>query len=327
MDMLLIPYFQAGEHPVEQQCLAALIEEHAQPIIRRVVSRKLAGLWDDVEDVCAEAQLELLLHLRRIKSAPDSSGILDFPAYVATVAASTCNSYFRRRRPGRARLKKQIAYLMREDSTFQMILSPDGRSWCASRLQRGASRISDPAIIDQLARDSEGDRNLVTAMERIFENAGGQIELETLVEIVARVWHIPPDPAQLLTAVDMDAIAAPWREEESAIDERRFAARLWDEIRQLPRRQRVALLLNLRDGRGNSVLAIFPLTGIARFGDVAGVLELSETELADAWPGLPFDDNRIAGMLGCARQQVINLRMAAKKRLSVRMRGLMIRES
>jgi hypothetical protein len=271
--------------------------------------------------------LELLLHLRRMKSGPESSAILDFQAYVAAVAASTCNSYFRRRRPGRARLKKQIGYLLREDQAFTVTVLPDGGAWCTSLIQRGTSRITDPAVLDRLARETEGDRNLVMVMTRIFEAAGGQIALDALVEIVARVWHIPPDPVRSLAVVDLDGIAAPWRDEESAIDGRRFAARLWEEIRKLPHGQRVALLLNLRDGRGNSALALFPITGVAAFPDVARVLELSETELAEAWPGLPLDDNRIAQMLGCARQQVINLRMAAKKRLSVRMRGSMMGES
>jgi len=328
MDTLLIPYFQASEDPTEQTCLAELIQEHAEPIIHGVASRRLAGLWDDVEDVCAEARLELLLHLRRMKSGPESSAILNFPAYVAAVASSTCNSYFRRRRPGRARLKKQIAYLVREDAVFQVTISPNGEVWCANApLEKGTPRIVDSAVLDRLARETEGDRNLVTVMTRVLTIAAGQIELQALVEIVARVWHIPPDAVRSSSAIDLSGIAAPWRDEESAIDGRRFAARLWEEIRKLPRAQRVALLLNLRDGRGNSALAIFPNTGIATFLELAGVLELSEASLAEAWSGLPLDDNRIATMLGCTRQQVINLRMAAKKRLSVRMRGSMMGES
>ena len=54
------------------------------------------------------------------------------------------------------------------------------------------------ALLERLAQES-GDRNLVTVMSRLFESAGGQIKVDSLVEIVARVWHIPPDPEPSLT--------------------------------------------------------------------------------------------------------------------------------
>jgi hypothetical protein len=45
---------------------------------------------------------------------------------------------------------------------------------------------------------------------------------------------------------------------------------------------------------------------------------MSEAELAGLWNDLPLDDNRIAALLACTRQQVINLRMSARKRLAKR---------
>src|SRR5262249_4806896 len=154
------------------------------------------------------------------------------------------------------------------------------------------SRVTSAAVLERIPFEIEGDRDLVTVLTRVFETSRGQIEIDALVEIVAQVWHIPPDPVKALDDVDLDGIPAPWHDTESAIDQQRFAKRLWEEIRILPRRQRVALLLNLRDGRGNSALALFPITGVAAFSDVARVLELSQQELAEAWPGLPLEDNR-----------------------------------
>ena len=40
------------------------------------------------------------------------------------------------------------------------------------------------------------------------------------------------------------------------VEKRIFLQRLWDEALQLPRQQRVALLLNLRDAEGRSCIAI-----------------------------------------------------------------------
>jgi DNA-directed RNA polymerase specialized sigma24 family protein len=314
------PFVRATEAPVEQERLGDLMMADAEPIIRRAVSRRLAGLWDDVDDVCSEARLELLLHLRRRQSDPAAASIDDFPAYVTTIATNACNHYFRRRRPGRARLRRQALYLLRQEPVFLLSQAPDGRTWCGLKASPARSRIADERALQQLAHDVEGDRNLVTVLERILDAAGGAIEFEALVKIVAQVWHIPPDPVDASAAVDMNEIPAPGLAGESAIDDRRFAERLWEEIRQLPRAQRVALLLNLRDGRGNSALSLFPVAGIAAFSDVARVLEISEADLSAIWVELPYDDNRIGRLLGCARQQVINLRMAAKKRLNTRLR-------
>lgn len=47
-------------------------------------------------------------------------------------------------------------------------------------------------------------------------------------------------------------------------------------------------------------------------GRAAPVIELSPDEFAELWHDLPLDDNTIAGRLGLARQQVINLRKSAR---------------
>ena len=312
-------FVQTTEASVEQERLGVSMAQ-AEPIIRRAVSRRLAGLWDDVEDVCSEARLELLLHLRRMQTNPAVASIEDFPAYVTAIATNACNHYFRRRRPGRARLRRQALYLLRQEAAFRLSLAPDGRAWCGLAASPARARVADERALEQLARDVEGDRNLVTVLERILEAAGGAIEFEALVKIVAQVWHIPPDPVDASAAIDLNEIPAPSLAGESAIDDRRFVERLWEEIRQLPRTQRVALLLNLRDGPGNSALSLFPVAGIAAFSEVARALEMSDAELSEIWVELPYDDNRIGHLLGCARQQVINLRMAAKKRLNTRLR-------
>lgn len=95
---------------------------------------------------------------------------------------------------------------------------------------------------------------------------------------------------------------------------------LWDEVRELPPNQRAALLLNLRDSRGNNALALLVLARIASFDEVADSLGMSAERLAELWNGLPLDDRRIGAMLGLTRQQVINLRKSARARLARRTR-------
>ncbi len=228
MDVKIEPYFRALEATSQEQCLGELTSA-AEPIIRRTVGARLAGRRQDMDDVCSEARLELLVHLRRIKSKPAAREIDDFFAYVGNLTRNTCHQYFRAR----------------------------------------------------------------------------------------RLWRVCSE--HTAADVDIETIPAPSRGAETSIDQHRYAARVWQEIRQLPRPQRVALLLNLRDGRGNSILSTFSLSGVASFAETSATFEISEARLAEIWIELPWDDNTIARFLGCSRQQVINLRMSARKRLSNRL--------
>jgi len=103
------------------------------------------------------------------------------------------------------------------------------------------------------------------------------------------------------------------------IEQRQYLEKLWREIRDLRPPQRMALLLNLRDGDGANAAALLLLAGIATFDDVAAALEMESPRFAELWPRLPINDLEIAEMLGVARQQVINLRRAARERLGRRM--------
>ena len=88
----------------------------------------------------------------------------------------------------------------------------------------------------------------------------------------------------------------------SQVERRLYLERLWSEICQLPPRQRVALLLNLRDASGRDVLSLFPLTGVAALGRIAAVLDLPMDEVAELWKELPLDDLSIARRMGITRQ-------------------------
>ena len=99
--------------------------------------------------------------------------------------------------------------------------------------------------------------------------------------------------------------------------------RLWGEIRELPPRQRAALLLNLRDDEGRGMIELWPQTGIASLAELARALDLTEAALRELWPTLPRDDQWIAARLGVTRRQVINLRKCARGRLARRLRDIL----
>ena len=150
----------------------------------------------------------------------------------------------------------------------------------------------------------------VTAVRAI----GGPVDFGVLVHVasVAAGLMEPRDGGDA-TLVPSGDIAP-----EAAIDQRRLLTRVWDEVTALPIRQRVALLLNLRDATGAGLLWLLPIAGVATIRQIARVLEFSDTEFAALWGRLPLDDATIGERLGCTRQQVINLRMAARKRLANR---------
>src|SRR5262249_43262179 len=115
-------------------------------------------------------------------------------------------------------------------------------------------------------------------------------------------------------------VADPAPSAEEALHRRTYLGRLWAEIRELPPRQRAALLLNLRDAEGRGMIGLFPLTGTATLGELAAALEMPEPRLRELWDSLPREDEWIATELGVTRRQVINLRKCARERLARRMR-------
>jgi len=94
---------------------------------------------------------------------------------------------------------------------------------------------------------------------------------------------------------------------------------LWKEICELPKQQRMALLLNLRDRGEGDALILFTFLGTTNLRQIAQVLEIQPAAFAPLWNQIPLSDNDIAARMGITRQRVINLRKSAKERLARRM--------
>ena len=116
------------------------------------------------------------------------------------------------------------------------------------------------------------------------------------------------------------------RSKEAGADEqaqmRDSMRELWLEVCKLPVPQRRALLLNLGAGgaAGRGVgMWLIPDLGIASFSVLADKLEMTREQLAEIWNDLPLPDNETGRMFGLQRQQIINLRSAARERLMRRL--------
>jgi DNA-directed RNA polymerase specialized sigma24 family protein len=106
---------------------------------------------------------------------------------------------------------------------------------------------------------------------------------------------------------------------ESSLVHRSALVEVWREIALLPPRQRIALLLGLRDETGSPIASLLILLRIATFDDLAVAVELTSGQLAAIWDQLPLPDSAIAERLDLSRQQVINLRKSARERLARRL--------
>jgi RNA polymerase sigma factor (sigma-70 family) len=287
--------------------IARILTDDARPLVRRVVSRytKSGRLLtaEDAEDVAATVDVRLVEKLRAVASDRGDS-ISDLHSYVATVAHNTVNDFLRKRFPEHARLKKRVRYLLAHDGRFAVWLTAAGP---AGGLAEWKGRED---VLDALPPSMTGAN--ADAVEEVFRSGGKPVLVDMLVTLF--------DDGSASESVPIDDAADQMVPTDERLEDREAVRVLWLEIRQLPAMQRRALLLNLRyDGELDS-LSVLLLSGIAGIGELAVALEMSERELAAIWNDLPYDDQRVAALLGVTRQQVINLRKAARARLARRLR-------
>ncbi len=167
---------------------------------------------------------------------------------------------------------------------------------------------------DTLLRRKRPEREALRARLRYLAATGRPLPPDAAAAAVARAACPRTAPE-----ADAEAVPDPTGDVVGTVARRLYLARLWEEIAGLPQAQRAALLLNLRDPAGRGVLPLLPLSGVASAPAIARVLGLPAEDLAGLWEALPLGDAAIAERLGVTRQQVINLRMTARKRLTRRM--------
>ena len=305
---------QAPDHgPAESEELGELLANRAQPIIRKVVFHRIADSRADAEDVCADAILSLIQRLQSYgNDEADQEPIEDFGKYAAAIAHHACDQYLRRKNPAIWRLRNRIRYLLEHDPKLAVWRDSQGRWLCGFLTWQGQERTEQLPLVDRSG--GTGYAELRELLFRLFHRSGGPLELATVVEAARTRPDFQAPVAE--QSADSD-IADNKPAVDSEIERRAYAAELWKEIRNLPARQRSALLLNLKNDAMNLLL----LTGIARFRELEAALDMQPKELASLWNKLPLEDTEIAQRLGGTRQQIINLRMAARKRLANRLAG------
>jgi hypothetical protein len=185
----------------------------------------------------------------------------------------------------------------------------------------------DVELADRSARVISGAHHQAADLIAfVFTRVQNPLELDQLVTLVLDVSRIRELGRTELSDSTESALAKPWLDDSRTggavqVEQRLYLRHLWSEIRALPLRQRRALLLNLRDPLGLELVTLLTEMGVASLGDIAGALDVSLEQMAQLWNRLPIEDAKIAEQMGVSRQQVINLRVSARRRLARRMNG------
>jgi RNA polymerase sigma factor (sigma-70 family) len=317
------PLFEACLEASESAAPAALerLAAAALPVIREASGAALGFDHPDLEDVCADALVRIVNRVQQLRERPDGSGgILNVAAYAAVTARRVCADYLRRAHPVRARLGSRVRYALTHDPALRLrVIGGEIRhaglaGWSDGL---GAAPRQELAQIARSIRVDAGGAALLNTLRALLERTGRWVELGTLVSVLFDAAALR-DPT--FTSVEEVEPAAPAMDGPSDAQESRSRLEAaWREIVTLPPRQRVALLLHMRDDEGRSGLPMFALTGVADLAGLAAALEVQPGQLAELWPSLPLDDLAIARRLGATRQQVINLRKSARARLGRRL--------
>lgn len=311
LDQALASFLASRDEGQSEEQLGDLIARHAAPLVRRVVSRRLGLSISDVEDVCSQVVMHLMVRLRQERADANLAAIGAFSSYVATAAHHGCDHYVRAKYPLRWRLRNRIRYVLEHDARFAVWKVADGPWTCGLAEWRLRQAAGAPPAGEHLADIAK--TNIKGMLLRLFQQSEAPLELSDVVQAAAVAWNVPL--SQHDDARNIDAVPDREPRADMALDQRARLERVWGQIRDLPLRQRHAILLNLRD----DAITLFLTTGAASMREIAASLELPVKEFAALWNQLPLPDNTLAERLGCTRQQVINLRMAARKRLTHRL--------
>jgi len=343
-DALLQRYLRERDGNIAQECLERLLSSYVEPVVRDITRHRsrLNGTSSssheaqDEEDIRSEVVLQLISRLRELRTFRAQTPIEDFRGYVAATTYNAYHKYLRDKYPARWRLKNRLRYLLNHRANFAVWENESGEYFCGlatwprnlasrnsvSEIQRGF-----PEFADSLAPgDSAGRMTLSELVSKLLVWRGCPVQLDELVGIVAQLQGIrdPHTVHQFEYSEEDNGVSVcellpdPNVDIATSLEQKLFLERLWKEVCQLPQRQRVALLLNLRDASAGDALILFTLTGIASLRRIAEALEIPPEELASLWNKLPLQDAEIAVLLGITRQQVINLRKSARERLARR---------
>jgi hypothetical protein len=320
-DDLLAIYLAETNEPAAERILHTLISEIAAPYVLMVVSANLRGPHQrESADATQEVLLDLTSRLRRLREGQtehhtgDEPAIRHLRAYMASAARRAAGFVLRRANPEHYRLRNRIRYSLAVSDKFTLSDDELGRRLAGLRRIPAADVATEDRLLSVPVPAGAAAMPLPVLIDAVLTALNAPVLLDNLTDYIASA------AGGLARQEEFKAAAAiPVSNLADQMNQRAWLAHLWTEIVELPRNQRMALLLNLRDHLGDSALRFLPAMGIASIRQIAVALEMPPESLAALWRQLPIDDLHIAGLLSLTRQQVVNLRKSARDRLLRRM--------
>lgn len=313
-DELLRQYLSVEEEAEAERQLAEILDKVAMPLIRRIVDSVVRD--GDREDVIADTLIDVLRRLRGLRGEIGQP-IHDLRRYVARCTYNRCHERLRERHPARSRLWNQVRYLCNHDPGLALWKSADGAIVCglnewAGRDARDGTSLAGVHLPARNDPSAENRPQVAAIVFALLRYAGGPLTLDVLSSAVARTIGVSEKRAEVPLSEHEPAREAGVDE---ALENRMTLRDLWDDVRKLAPKQRVALLLNLLDAHGQECLTLMPLTRTATIPEIAAAVGMDAEAFAALWPRLPLSDVAIGELLDVTPRQVIKLRRLARERL------------
>lgn len=324
-DPCLTAFLASSSDDEAWRALDDLLNGDLAPVMREAVTRQMArSRWmaAHIEDVLAELRVKLTQKLWSLRGGAGEP-IENLPAYCAIAGERTCYAFLRKQFPERTRLRNRIRYAVSHHPSTTIALDDVGIWRCRSHgIRLAAEPGSTRSLIDSPATYAadhgiDPETPLPALVATLLDSCDEPIELDRLVDAVASMLGI----SDASPIIPLERVVDPAVPITAVLEQRASLQEVWREVAALPLRQRIALLLNLRDSDGGATLPLLPSTDVVTMAAIAEALGVSDTELTALWADLPLDDLTIAARLGVSRQQVINLRKAARARLARRLGG------
>lgn len=339
VEEVLEAYLKTEDQTEADWLLEHLISEHALPLIRKIIKSELPSRHlQDSDDIAGEVVVRLVRKIRLSKANVDRALWSNFSGYVAVTTYNECYQRLREQYPERTRFKKRLRYILTRQRGLALWTSGTGERICGFEVWQHENRPPCPRGLLQMLRDdrqvaSRADQlsgsprgdGIAELLAAVFDFAGNPMRFDDLVDVVADLLRIkdipftedegrgnPAQPDQATFAVEAE--------------QRDYLRGLWAEICALPLDQRRALLLNLRDDEGGTMTPLIVHARIASIRQLAEALAMPAEEFAEMFGRLPLNDLNIGELIGASRQRVINLRKAARRRLSRRMARLDLKQ-
>src|ERR1041384_2957931 len=203
-DSVLVPFLTAKSESISDDLLRAIIDEHAEPIIKKILRSKLRVSLNgngtqqnqDALEIAGDLRTSLISTLRALRQSPDQTSIASFSYFVAIKTYSACIDYFREKHPQRGRLKNLLRRRLRQNPRFALWQAEDKR-WYASfnghqetgseAKERDAYDSASPPTDSKLSdAQIKSDEFLSVLLER----SGRPIRFDEVVRIAAETWQI-----------------------------------------------------------------------------------------------------------------------------------------